>query len=106
IVLLFIGTVLGPVLHWVHAARFRGTIDILGTLALILILFQAGLEVRLREALRHLSAGLLLAVLSYGMSVGLIALACRYSLHLSWLDAALIGAALGCTSGSVVLPAL
>jgi cell volume regulation protein A len=106
IVLLLIGIVLGPIFHLVHASRFRGMIDILGTLALILILFQAGLEIRLREALRHLPAGLLLAILSYGLSLGLIALASKYSLHLSWTDAVLIGAALGCTSGSVVLPAL
>jgi cell volume regulation protein A len=45
-------------------------------------------------------------LLSYGFSLGLIALSGRYSLHLSWSDAVLIGAALGCTSGSVVLPAL
>jgi cell volume regulation protein A len=106
IVLLLIGIVLGPVLHWVDPGRFRGIIDILGTLALILILFQAGVEVRLREALRYLPSGLFLAILSYGLSVTLIALSGKYSLHLSWSDAILIGAALGCTSGSIVLPAL
>ena len=106
IVLLLIGIVLGPILHLVNASHFQGIIEILGTLALILILFQAGLEVRIREALRYLPVGLLLATLSYGLSVGLITLASRYSLHLSWTDAILIGAALGCTSGSVVLPAL
>ncbi len=106
IVLLLIGIALGPVLHWVNAAHFQGTINILGTLALILILFQAGVEVRLRDALKFLPAGVTLALLSYGISVGLIALSSRYSLHLSWVDALLIGAALGCSSGSVVLPAL
>ena len=106
IVLLLIGIVLGPVLHWVNPRHFSGAIATLGTLALILILFQAGLEVRMREALRHLPAGLVLAILSYGFSVGLIAISGKYSLHLSWSDSFLIGAALGCTSGSVVLPAL
>ncbi len=106
IVLLLIGIVLGPILHLVNPSHFRGIIDVLGTLALILILFQAGVEVRMREALRHLPSGLILAILSYGFSVGLIALSSRYSLHLSWSDAILIGSALGCTSGSVVLPAL
>jgi cell volume regulation protein A len=47
-----------------------------------------------------------LALVSYGLSLGLITLAGKYSLHLSWMDAMLIAAALACTSGSVVLPAL
>ncbi len=106
IVLLLIGILLGPVLHWVHADRFRGVVDVMGTLALILILFLGGIEIRLREALHYLPGGLLLAVLGYGLSLAVISVAGKYSLHLSWMDALLIGAALGSTSGSIVLPAL
>lgn len=106
IVLLIIGVVLGPVLHWVDASRFRGAVEVLGTLALILILFQGGLEVRLRQAMHHLPPALVLALLTYALSLGLIAVAGKFSLRLTWIDAMLIGAALASTSGSVVLPAL
>jgi cell volume regulation protein A len=106
IVLLIIGVVLGPVLHWVDASRFRGAVEVLGTLALILILFQGGLEVRLREAMRQLTPALILALLTYALSLGLLAVAGRFSLGLTWVDAMLIGAALASTSGSIVLPAL
>jgi len=106
IVLLTIGVLLGPVLHWADPSRFRNVVEVLGTLALILILFQGGLEIQLRSAVRYLPAGLLLAVTSFGCSIALIGLAGRYLLHLSWTDAILIAAALGCTSGSVVLPVL
>jgi len=104
IVLLTIGVLLGPVLHWADPSRFRGVIEVLGTLALILILFQGGLEIQLRSAMRYLPAGLMLAFASFGCSVALIGLAAHYLLHLSWIDAIVIAAALGCTSGSVVLP--
>jgi cell volume regulation protein A len=106
IVLLTIGVLLGPVLHLADPARFVGLVRVLGTLALILILFQGGLEVQLRSAVRYLPSGLLLAFLSFSLSTGLISLAAHYLLHLVWSDSILIAAALGCTSGSVVLPVL
>jgi len=106
IVLLLIGISVGPVLHWVNPDIFKGAISILGTLALILILFEGGLELRLRQALRYFPAGLLLVVLSFGLSLGLVALMSRALLHMQWIDCLLLGAALGCTSGAVVIPAL
>lgn len=106
IVLLLIGVTLGPVLHWVNPENFEGAIRILGTLALMLILFEGGLELRLRQAMRYFPAGLLLVVLSFGLSFGLIALMGRALLHLQWSDCLLLGAALGCTSGTIVIPAL
>lgn len=106
IVLLLIGITLGPILHWVHPEVFQGAVRILGTFALILILFEGGIELRLRQALRYLPAGLLLVILSFGLSLALIASVGRLMLHLNWTDCLLLGAALGCTSGTIVIPAL
>jgi cell volume regulation protein A len=106
IVLLLIGVSLGPILHWVDPQNFQGAISILGTLALMLILFEGGLELRLRQALRYFPAGLVLVLLSFGLSFALIALMSRALLHLQWSDCLLLGAALGCTSGTIVIPAL
>jgi cell volume regulation protein A len=106
IVLLLIGITLGPILHWINPQHFEGAISILGTLALILILFEGGLELRLRQAMRYFPAGLLLVVLSFGLSLALIAVTGHWLLHLEWVDCLLLGAALGCTSGTIVIPAL
>ena len=106
IVLLLIGVGLGPVLHWVDPTHFPVMTRILGMLALILILFEGGLELRLQEALRYSPGGLLLALVSYGVTLGLVATVARYAMHLSWLDGALLGAVLGSTSAAVVLPAI
>jgi cell volume regulation protein A len=106
IVLLLIGISLGPILHWVNPQTFQGAIRVLGTLALVLILFEGGLELRLRQALRYFPAGLLLVVLSFGLSLALISLVGRFLLHLNWTDCLLMGAALGCTSGTIVIPVL
>jgi cell volume regulation protein A len=106
IVLLLIGVGLGPVLHWVDPKNFTDVIRILGMLALILILFEGGLELRLKETIRYSPGGILLAFVGYGVTVGLIACVARVLLHLSWTDASLLGAVLGSTSASVVLPAI
>lgn len=106
IVLLLVGITIGPILHLVNAQTFQGAVRILGTFALILILFEGGLELRLREAMRYVPAGLLLVFLSFGLSLALIAVTGRFLLHLGWTDCLLLGAALGCTSGTIVIPAL
>lgn len=106
IVLLLIGITLGPILHWINPQHFEGVISIVGTLALILILFEGGLELRLRQAMRYFPAGLLLVALSFGLSLAMVAVMGRWLLHLEWVDCLLLGAALGCTSGTIVIPAL
>jgi potassium/hydrogen antiporter len=106
IVLLLIGITLGPILHWINPQHFEGVISIVGTLALILILFEGGLELRLRQAMRYFPAGLLLVALSFGLSLAMVAMMGRWLLHLNLADCLLLGAALGCTSGTIVIPAL
>lgn len=98
VVLLVIGILVGPVLHWLRPHTFEGPIRLLGTFALILILFEGGLELRLRQALRYVPAGLLLVALSFGLSLALIAITGKFLLHLAWMDCVLLGAALGCAT--------
>jgi cell volume regulation protein A len=106
VVLLLLGVGLGPVLGWVDPATFKHVVGVLGMFALILILFEGGLELRLAEVMRNLPGALLLAVVCFAASTALVGVVCHLLLHFNWIDSLLIGAALGSTSGSVVLPAL
>lgn len=106
IVLIGVGLLLGPVLHWVDAAKFKPVTNAFGTLALIVILFEGGLELKLRETLRHFPGALLFSLLSYAVTAALVAVVVRESLQLSQVSALLIGAVVGCTSSSMVLPIL
>lgn len=106
VVLLLCGITLGPGLHWMNADRFPAVTRGVGTLALILILFGAGLELDLRRARRQFTAGTVLALLSYALTTECVHLFCLYVLHMSRMASLLAGAALGCTSGSIVLPML
>ena len=106
IVLLLLGVFLGPVMRWVNPHNFESLTRILGTLALILILFEGGVELRLKEAIRYSPGGLLLAVVSYGLTVGLVAAVARFTLHWTWMDGAILGSVLGSTSAAVILPVI
>ncbi len=106
IVLLICGIVLGPVLHWINAARFPELIRGVGTVALILILFAAGLELDLRRALKQFTAGMTLAILSYGLTFAGVAYFCILALGMAKMPSLLIAAALACMSSSIILPTL
>lgn len=106
IVLLLLGVSLGPILKWVNPENFEHLTRILGMLALILILFEGGLELRLKEAIRYSPGGLLLAIVSYGVTVALVATVARFALHLSWMDGSILGSVVGSTSAAVVLPVI
>lgn len=104
VVLIVIGVLIGPVLHWVDVEQFKPVTHAFGTLALIVILFEGGLELKIRETVKHFPGALLLALLSYFLTVGLVAVVVMAGLHLSVTSALLIGAVVGCTSSSMVLP--
>jgi NhaP-type Na+/H+ or K+/H+ antiporter len=106
IVLLITGIALGPVLHWVDGSKFSEVTRGFGTLALILILFAAGLELDLRTALKQFGAGTVLALLIYSLSFVGVSYFCVYALHLALMPSLLVGATLACMSGSVILPVL
>jgi cell volume regulation protein A len=106
VVLLVMGLALGPVLHWVNPEQFRTFTHILGSLALILILFEGGMELNLREGIRHFPGGVVLAFLGYGLAFGAVAATVHWSLWLPWRSAVLLGGVFGCTSSTVVMPVL
>ncbi len=106
VVLMATGLLLGPVLGWVNAARFEGIAHAFGTLAVILILFEGGLELDIRGTLRHFPGGLLLGTLGYAMTLALVTPVIWYTLRLPLLSALLVAAVVSCTSSAVVLPIL
>src|SRR5271167_2346643 len=106
ILLMALGVLLGPGLHLLDASRLSKTTNLLGTLAIILILFEGGLELNLRNTLRHFPGSLLLSTLSYIFSTAAAAFVAIKMLHLGLVEGLLVGAVLGCTSSTVVMPVL
>ena len=106
VVLMAAGVLLGPVFHLAKPAQFVQITHAFGTLALLLILFEGGLELNIRQTLRHFPGGLVFGVISYGLTFFLIGFVAHFGLKLSYSNSALVGAVLGCTSSTVILPVL
>lgn len=106
IVLMGVGVLLGPVLGLVDPHQFQPVTHAFGTLAVILILFEAGLDLDLWDTLRHFPGGLLLAVVAYLLGLGLVSFVVAWAMDLSAGAALLVGATLACTSSSITLPIL
>ena len=106
IVLIATGILIGPVLGLIKASQFQQLTNGLGTLALMLILFEGGLDLEIRSTLRILPGSVLLSFLAYAFSFVIVAEVTRWTMGLSWPACFATGAALGCTSGSVTLPVM
>lgn len=106
LVLMATGLVLGPIFHLVDPSHFESVARGFGTLALILILFETGLDLNIKNTLRHFPGGIMMAVLSYGFSLAGCAFMLAHSLHIPRMSALLAGAALACVSSSIMLPVL
>ena len=97
VVLMLLGVILVPILGTIHAANFRNITGGIGTLAIVLVLFEAGLELDLRDTIRRFPASLLLALLAFAASMATASIIVRHALGLPLTTALLIGAVLGCT---------
>jgi cell volume regulation protein A len=106
IILLLTGVLLGPVLKIVDPEVFRGATRGFGSLALLLILFEGGLDLKLKEIVSHFAAGFFLSLACYVLSVAGVAATCHLMLRFSWMQSLLVGAVLGCVSSAIVLPVL
>ncbi len=106
VILMGVGLLIGPVFHLVEVAQFHKVTEAFGTLAIMLILFAAGLELKLSETAQHFWGGVVLGLLAYLLSFGAVTLLFHFGLGLGWVSSMLVGAVLGCTSGSIVIPVL
>src|SRR5579872_5296020 len=84
IVLIATGILIGPVLGLVKASQFQQLTNGLGTLALMLILFEGGLDLEIRKTLRVLPGSFLLSFLAYAFSFVIAAEVTRWTMGLSW----------------------
>jgi cell volume regulation protein A len=76
-------------------------VERIAVVALILILFEGGLNIGVRRFRRSAAPILALGVLGTFLTAGAVALAARYLLGFSWIEAGLIGAAIAPTDPAV-----
>jgi cell volume regulation protein A len=103
--LIALGILLGPLLGLVTPGELLGVAPILGAGALALILFDAGLDMRVGALRTALRPALALAGASYGASLAVLFAVGYVGVTGGNAPLALLfAAALGCTSGAVIIP--
>ena len=103
---LLAGLALGNAWGASTAAITPERLTIVGTLALVVILLQGGLDSGLAALRRELAPVLALGVIGTGITFGLVALAAHAVLELAWTPALIVGAILAPTDPAAVFSVL
>ena len=100
------GLLLGPVFNIVPPAAVRPFMPAFGAVALTIILFEGGLDLDLKHTLSQAGRAILLAVLSFALSMFLVYYAATLGLEAKGHQGLAMAAALACTSAPIVIPVL
>jgi cell volume regulation protein A len=104
IFLLFLGLLLGPILHVIDPAIFRDSSEIFAALALMIILFEGGLNMNIYKVFQESSRAIVLSLIV--VSTSMIITAGFSYVFFGWnlLPGLLLGAMIGGSSSSIVVP--
>lgn len=102
--LMGLGVLLGPVLGYADAASITWLAPYFGTLALLIILFDGGLNLQFMKVLKETPLALLYSVFVFVGSMGGVAALYVYGLGGEWPQGLLLGAILGGTAAAIILP--
>jgi cell volume regulation protein A len=103
LILILLGVLLGPVTNLLDRNAFVDIAPLFASLALTLILFDGGLNMRLSKVIEGSARSAALAIISVLSSVAFGALFAPYFLGWSMLEGMLLGAVVGGSSSAVVL---
>ena len=106
LLLLGIGVLLGPVFGMVNPESLAHFAEYFGSFALMIILFEGGMDMDIDKLLKEFGSATLLVVLSFVLSVAAIAGFLIAVMHWEPLRATLLGTIMGCTSAAIVIPVL
>ncbi len=99
------GLLAGPILGLLATGSLLLIAPVLGAATLVLILFDAGIDLQISEIRPYLGSALFFSAASYFVSSGALFLAAYFVLFPGDLFLSLLfGTALGCTSGAVIIP--
>lgn len=102
--LVFLGMLIGPVLRLVTPENFGQVGNVFTTIALVIILFESGLGLRLRALKNSMLWGVRLSLFNFIGSAAVLSFLSYKFLGLSLTEGILLGTILGGTSSAVVVP--
>jgi potassium/hydrogen antiporter len=106
LLLIAIGVVLGPATGWITSASLIKIAPFFGTMALLVILFEGGLELDIESVIRQAPKAAILAFLVFIFSVGSVAALAFFVLHMSLFNSLMIAGIFGAGSPAICLPVI
>ena len=104
LILIALGYLIGPVFHIVNPSEIAPASQIIAGLALVIILFNGGLDLEFAKVLSSAPRALILVLVGIGLSIASTAAFAYYLMGWGFTDSLLLGAIVGGTSPSIVMP--
>ncbi len=102
--LVFLGLVIGPLLKFVTPEFFGKVGDIFVIVALVIILFQSGLDLKLSIFKESFKSGTRLTVINFLATFFVVTILTCSFFKITFLEGLILGSILGGTSSAVVIP--
>jgi len=100
--LMILGVFIGPVLGLIQPEAVIQVVPYFAALALIIIMFDGGLNLDIKHVIKTAHFSVTLAVLGFILSVVMITLAAHFALGWLWLESILLGSIVGGSSSAIV----
>jgi len=100
--LMVLGIIIGPILGIVQPAAVVEIVPYFAALALIIIMFDGGYNLHIGNVLKTAHFAIILVILGFAVSVGIVTGFAHYGLGWEWLDSILLGTIVGGSSSIIV----
>jgi len=100
--LMVLGVIIGPVLGIIQTDTVLEIVPYFAALALIIIMFDGGLNLDIKQIMKTAHFALVLAVLGFILSMVIVTMLAHYGLGWEWLDSILLSSIVGGSSSIIV----
>ncbi|NIM46485.1 MAG: hypothetical protein GTN80_01420 [Nitrososphaeria archaeon] len=100
--LIGLGILIGPIFRLLNPADFQVLAPYIGALALVAIMFESSLGINLHELIETARSAIILALMSFFLSMVAASVFVHYVLNLPWIYSILYGSIVGGSSGAIV----
>ena len=100
--LMILGVIIGPVLGIIQPEAVTQIVPYFAALALIIIMFDGGLNIDLKHMVKTAHFSFTLAILGFILSVVIASMAVHYLLDWNWMESILLGSIVGGSSSVIV----
>jgi len=100
--LMVLGIIIGPVLGIIQPEAVLEIVPYFAAVALIIIMFDGGLNLHIGKVLKTAHFAIILVIVGFALSVGIVAGLAHYGIGWEWIDSILLGSIVGGSSSFIV----